>query len=55
MIVIPENTERDLEKRTGRKDTKRSNGVGKEEREKGRGSERQRKTRSIFIHPVSTN
>ena len=55
MIVTPEKAEREQEKRTGRKDrkrkagTKRSNGVGKEEREEGE------KTQSIFIHPVSTN
>ena len=55
MIVTPEKAERDLEKRTGRKNRKRSNGVGKEGRGKGRGSETERKTRSIFIHPLSTN
>ena len=58
MIVTPEKAERDLEKRTRRKErkrkagTKRRNGVsdvGKEDRE------RERKTRPIFVHPVSPN
>ena len=60
MIGTPEKAERDLEKRTRRKDKKRKAGtkrgsgvshVGKEER----GSERERKTRPIFVHPVSSN
>ena len=58
MIVTPEKAKRDLEKRTGREDrkskagTKRSNVVGKEEREREREGEEKR---SIFVHSISTN
>ena len=51
MIVTPEKAERDLEKRTGRKNRKRSNGVGKEGRGKGEGARRRGKRDPFLFIP----
>ena len=57
---MAEKADQDLEMRTRLRDRKRkagtktSNGVGDEEKEEREGG-RERKMRSVFIHPVSTN